>query len=228
MNRIQREVFLREGVEILMESMKKSTSIMFATEMVQAYIAGKKTMTRRASGLDVINENPDDWRLLNTTRPNGRDIYHFGHVEGIVGVIQDIICPKGGVGDEIYCKETWKLAGYSYQRDVDILYKADNAVIRLPLWNDWLEKNTKYGASCEVENRWRSSMFMPRWASRFAMPLTGLRCERVQSIAEADAIAEGFKSKEDFLDYIYKKNPKKKGKNFWCWVLEFPRYEANK
>lgn len=39
--------------------------------------------------------------------------------------------------------------------------------------------------------KWKSPLFLPRWASRFALRCTNIRAERVQEISEQDALAEG-------------------------------------
>ena len=42
-----------------------------------------------------------------------------------------------------------------------------------------------------VPGRWRSSLHMPKWASRLSLRVTNMRMERLQDISEDDAQAEG-------------------------------------
>ena len=81
-----------------------------------------------------------------------------------------IQCPYGVPGDLLWVRETW-----AENIDGDVVYRADNGVAE------------------SMIDRWRPSIFMPRWASRLTLRITSVRVERVQEIPEADARAEGFK-----------------------------------
>ena len=65
---------------------------------------------------------------------------------------------------------------------------------------------------------------MPRWACREVLEVTGLRIERLCAGTEADALAEGFETREQFIgDFlsIYTGTAK-----MWVWVVGFNRTEV--
>ena len=82
---------------------------------------------------------------------------------------------------------------------------------------------------------WKPSIFMPRWASRINLEITGVRVERLNALTEADAIAEGIAPFEDaignpepkaaFATLWDKINGKKHpwASNPFVWVIEFKR-----
>lgn len=67
-------------------------------------------------------------------------------------------------------------------RHCPLKYEADDAVL---VWGD--NDNEDFGDW----GRYRHARFMPRWASRIAMPVKSVRVALVQDISEADAMAEG-------------------------------------
>ena len=209
----------------------KSTGIMFSSPMIIADLKGIKSQTRRTRGLNKVNENPDDWRLLGLRKYGG--VAEFCDTK--TNALYYIKCPYGGVGDEIWIKETFATEKCWDNKPISFLKDAGD----VPIWYKTSDPLVANFVPC---GRWRSSMFMPKWASRRSHILTNIRCERVQSITEADAIKEGIKEYEnhtfglddplccmgrtpiiaymrlwDFLNG--KKYPW--SKNVWVWALEW-------
>lgn len=107
------------------------------------------------------------------------------------------------------------------------------------LWCDiGFERSVAYRADGEPGEtwvrpiRWRSPLYMPRWASRLTLEIVGVRVGRLQEISEEDAKAEGCaiaggwpESREWFRVAWNHINGKKHlwESNPWVWVVEFKR-----
>ena len=79
------------------------------------------------------------------------------------------------VGDRLWVRESWRW-NVDYHRTP--VYRADfPAEEKSPVPDRFY--------------RWRSSLHLPRWASRLTLTVTAVKVERLQSINEADAKAEG-------------------------------------
>lgn len=155
----------------------KERPILFSGPMVRALLAGTKTQTRRickpamAHNLSHVVEVPDPQergQIYNGTT--------FGDEEGSI----HFTSPYGGVRDRLWVREShWWFkdecdheTGYyppALTAD-DVEYRADG-------------ESKRHG--------WRPSIHMPRWASRILLEITGVRVERLSSISETDALAEG-------------------------------------
>jgi hypothetical protein len=88
-------------------------------------------------------------------------------------------CPYGKPGDRLWVREAWRaLSKYDDWAPVRIPSDADiQCVADYPIL-PW-------------DSRLRSSLHMPRWASRITLEITDVRVQRLQDITEEDAIAEG-------------------------------------
>lgn len=186
----------------------KARPILFKAEMVRAILDGRKTQTRRlvsdrnsrgnwkASQLDLARAwvdpgpspagNPGPY-LKSYLRPEVEK--EKGHRPDS---ITDRLYPWVFAGDRLWVKETWRAEELPAAPYTDgIRFAADQAFV--PIQNTpeaayaWVEAfdNGRHGKN------WRPSIFMPRWASRITLEVTGVRVERVQDISEEDAKAEG-------------------------------------
>lgn len=151
--------------------------IIMTAESVRAILAGRKTMTRR------IVRGRERCRI---------DIARCGTPVYVTGAPDDggepIPCPFA-VGQRLWVKEAWRPEQLRNGLD-GIRFRADDAFVPI---DDTSEAADAWvvAANNDHSGRWRSPLYMPRWASRLSLKVVSVRCERLHDITDADARAEG-------------------------------------
>lgn len=227
----------------------KERPILFSGEMVRAILEGRKTQTRR-----VIKPQPTFERgawsvpgfFCNTEQ---------GFKESLLR--SEFQCPHGAPGDRLYIKEKWATspcldkcnAADIERRTLDANYSEPWAPLYYfadDTFDNW--DKTTWG---NYIGRHRHARFMPRWASRVTLEITGVRVERVQDISEQDAKAEGA-TPDHFENAFFQTGPSGKTNPFirgfwrlwdsingkdetkswdanpWVWVISFNKLEEGK
>ena len=231
-------------------------SILFNTEMVQAILDGRKTVTRQV----IKPHNPfrsDNYKQgsyglwIDATTDNGDKC---GHVKdySVSPCWQTFSyyiknCAPYKVGDILYVRETWIESSFGY-----VYLASDYSTIE-----DWVGEEIK----------WKPSIIMPKEAARIFLKVTNVKMEQLQDMTEDDVCSEGAEKlitscehmdysvvppepcfntcnacKDCIIDYSYpelfgrriwdatiKKNDFDKYSwkaNPWVWVIEFERIES--
>ena len=163
--------------------------------MVRALLEGRKTQTRR-----VVKDQPPPCKGFPHMHPDGSWGIYLDQPNG--GPYKHIgKCPYGSPGHLLWVRETWQTA--MSDDGPCLLYRADKG----RWYPEYTGPNEGIGPSFDyerypgdyvewagdVERRgpWKSPIHMPRWASRLTLEITDVRVERLQSLSEEDAIAEG-------------------------------------
>lgn len=169
----------------------KSQGILFKEAMVRAILDGRKTQTRRLVKPQPSNSEapwPDNGSCITISDVMENPDYY--------SKCSLIPYPPGTI---LYIKETFSLDAVSMYPCPPVWYRATDDIqsdgihtcpkstMRLIPWADclacWEKGHGKF--------KWKPSIFMPRALSRLWLRVTNVRVERLQSISEEDAIAEG-------------------------------------
>ena len=225
--------------------MRKQHPIIFSREMVRAILGDRKSQTRRV------------------VKPQPPSNLHWGKVHYVR-------CPFGQSGDYLWVRETWRVGAWNENTgQIAVDYKADNTWVVRKKWLDCpdeevfqrlriesLEDAAKAGVQYDEDGkyhwepgqspcRWRSSLYMPKWASRILLEVTDVHCERLQDIEcrPCDLLKEGSSTigyirseyrpsgisplslavsefRRDW-DVAYEKRGYGWDRNPWVWVINF-------
>lgn len=223
----------------------KERGIIFNGEMVRAILDGRKTQTRR-----VMKPQPDEDGLAKVI--NGPWVDTSERIYR---------CPFGVPGDRIWVRETWGVVSHELDEDGRIQpWSPDRpatAIHEMQFGNGYYTGHVIYAADGEFtwgdddgyedgRSCWKPSIHMPRAACRILLEVTGVRAERLNSISQEDAQAEGmeltgwrptysdpdsggevwtpYDNFAQLWESIYGEESWKA--NPWVWVIEFKRIEG--
>jgi len=235
--------------------------IIMSAFSVQAILDGRKTQTRRVIkspgnhrhinrllgewGLSAPPYQYDGeewmpgerlpWNWTGSRPPNIGDWVWELQSDVDDHVTTPIRCPYGKPGDHLWVRETWATPGNFDHIKPSLLPETH--------FDDSLLVYRATAENAEPYYTWRPSIFMPRWASRITLRVTGVRVERVQDISQEDAQAEGIERGTytnkghdgwwyDYVDQfrllwdsINAKHGFGWGANPWVFVIEFEKAE---
>ncbi|HHQ6598105.1 TPA: hypothetical protein ACSTLU_004411 [Serratia fonticola] len=221
----------------------KARPVLFNAEMVRAILDGRKTQTRR-----VLANQP-------TTHYDGFTFEagkHYPHiVRGGMTLLssEGISCPFGLVGDRLWVRETWGVVSHELDDNGSIIDwvpdRPATPIHEMPFGDGYYSGHAIYAADGSfawgdddghVDGRscWKPSLHMPRLASRILLEITAVRVERLCSMSQQDARAEGVIAASGPMEAglafrelwlsIYGSDSWRV--NPWVWVIEFKRVEG--
>ncbi len=214
--------------------------MIFNAEMVRALLDGRKTQTRRPIKWKQTRFTEIGEREDGSKWPWSEDAEHacdFWHP-----------CPFGAVGDRIWVRETWGVVSHAFSDDglmIDwVPDRPATAIHEMPFGNGYYSGYAIYAADGDFtwgdddgyedgRSCWKPYIHMPRAASRILLEITNVRVERLRSMSQDDARAEGVIAASgpmeaglafrELWDSIYGEESWKA--NPWVWVIKFKRIE---
>ncbi|MEP8859143.1 hypothetical protein ABKV83_11810 [Enterobacter asburiae] len=191
--------------------------MIFNGEMVRAILDGRKTQTRRimkvqpSDGFHPTHNGYDldlnaHWYTPGVVDKNGYLQPAKKDVFGVADENEGYTCPFGAVGDRIWVRETWGVVSHELDEDGRIQpWSPDRpatAIHEMPFGNGFYSGHAIYAADGDFtwgdddgyedgRSCWKPSIHMPRAACRILLEVTGVRVERLNSISQEDAQAEG-------------------------------------
>ena len=231
-------------------SQAKERPILFSGPMVRAILDGRKAVTRRP-----IKHQPRTKGDIGSYGPGQPFIRHADPTKG------NPECPYGRPGDRLWVRETWGVISHDFDQHGNAIdWEPDRpatAIREMRFGRGYYSGHVVYAADgpCEwagdedgggdPRSAWKPSIHMPRAACRILLEITAVRVERLQTISDEQAMAEGVRLYADHAalgDWYhvdgkdtYSADPRKSfellwssingadswNSNPWVWVVEF-------
>ena len=165
--------------------------LIFTAWSVKRILAGRKTQTRRLvkgtkmsplSGLNVL----DSPLATNVTVRRHGVSFDWGAGRGST-LTQAHPMP----GDRIWARETFYVDTYPEGKLPEEPTDEDRLATYYRADGECCQQIPECQCADVGPPRWRSPIFMPKWAARIWLRVTDVRVERVQDITTEDIIAEG-------------------------------------
>ncbi|EFH6308535.1 hypothetical protein [Escherichia coli] len=214
----------------------KERGMIFNGEMVRAILDGRKTQTRRPVKFPVLDKNLGCELAGN-------------ELAGELSAGNYLNSAFGKPGDRVWVRETWGVVSHELDEYGRIQPWTPNrpatAIHEMPFGNGYYSGHAIYAADGDFtwgdddgyedgRSCWRPSIHMPKAASRILLEITDVRVERLRSMSQDDARAEGVIAASgpmeaglafrELWDSIYGEESWKA--NPWVWVIEFKRVEG--
>ena len=194
----------------------KDILILFSGPMICALLAGTKTQTRRIvqfpQNVDGIPDRifPAPYAGYGT-KGEFVPVNHFGGI-ATKPFHSHSFAAKWRVGQRLWVRE-----GLVPNDNGIAVYAADGA----------------YATQADAEGKlythpwtWKvkslSARYMPRWACRITLEVTGVSVDKLVTLNDNDAVAEGVKSKKEFIE-LWKQINGKWQEDLWVWIVKFQR-----
>lgn len=192
----------------------RERAITCSEDVVDSIVALRKSETRRIMA-GPWNDEPDKWEF-------GGMVYDRKHERSWARMVQkdgplsiQIACPYGFPGTILYVRETHFKYGHWIEDEGEFTSRGKQKWKFIPLLDatmfrpDVPKKYFKSKSDSDNSNNsgnsegWfkRLARFMPRKDARIKLEVVDITCERLQSITDAGAIAEGIES-YDFLGRV--------------------------
>lgn len=163
---------------------------------VLSTLAGNKTQTRRVMKEQPLTHYGNSVEFDGIMTHGAKEAFFAAWENGEAVASQSIKIPHP-VGAVRYVKEAYWPAPVKFSNDSNNCVDNDGNP-RYVGWDCTMDEDSRDCArSYGVKPK--GPFFMPQWASRLHIEIVGVRVERVQSISDADVMAEGCLTAPEFI-----------------------------